>query len=84
MVRFAVMSTLTVKILEENKRMKEALERIAARGCHHDLNPTKLMQLSGDPATQKEYFENEQWWHDYLRSADNSVRDIAKRALTAD
>jgi hypothetical protein len=61
------------EVIEENRRLTEALVDFREYGLRCDLNPTM-------PSGSWEYGA----WSDYLRRADANVRDRASRALKGD
>jgi len=60
---------------QEVEALKAALEDFAAHGLRHDLHPTHSFNV--------ELFQLEQWWLDYLKHADEMVRERARTALAA-
>lgn len=68
-------SKLTARI----NKLEEALRRLSSSGTHHDLMPTRQFYPQNEQAMKVD-----EWWNSYLKSADKTVRDIAKEALKDD
>lgn len=60
-------------LAEENRRLREALERLAKRGIHADCMPTLAAGTQDIGLVM--------FFYDYLRRADATVREIAKAGL---
>jgi len=58
------------------RSMAKGLQDLAARGTHHDTNPTRRIAHGN-----AEWQEADTWWVRYLHSADDAVRRRAKLAL---
>lgn len=71
--QFNVVNTFRA-LAGERERYKEALEALAERGHHHDCNPTVDISDS---------FKEGLWLYDWLKKADDWVKDYAKGALSA-
>lgn len=58
---------------DEIRIYRHAMEEIAKHGCHHDIHPTFMW---GDTSQQVMQFV-----HNYFRSMDDRVREIAKKTI---
>ncbi len=61
------------------RSMAKGLADLAARGTHHDTNPTRKT-VALDPV----WAETDRWWLSYFQSADRAVRRRAELALRTD
>ena len=57
----------------ENKVLRAFVKDLMRVGLRTDLNPTKTCR--------KDWNENEEWWHLYLRQANDDLKARAARAL---
>lgn len=62
------------KLTARVHKLEAALRWLADNGTSADLTPTRPQ---GTPGQQAEYL----WWASYMRAADESVRNVARRAL---